>query len=216
MIQVEPGMRFGRLVVCERLDDVIHNNGERERVWRCICDCGNEKVVNENPMKYGGTRSCGCLYRETRPKKGFSAKHGKSRTRLYGLWGGMLSRCRNPKDDSYPNYGARGITVCDEWAQDFLVFEQWAIDAGYKRGLSLDRIDYNGNYCPENCRWATSKQQCNNRSNNIIITIDGEAKTLAEWCEVYDVPYFTIWSRIKKYGRDPVEALTTPIRRVNN
>jgi hypothetical protein len=112
-------------------------------------------------LKNGHSKSCGCFSRDASRERGL--KHGMCETKLYEVWCAMKQRCCNPNDKSFPYYGGRGIRVCDEWLNDFQVFYRWAIASGYQENLSIDRIDVDGNYCPDNCRWATAKQQANNR-----------------------------------------------------
>ena len=161
------GQRFGRLVVIERAG--TSKNGQV--IWRCLCDCGKEADVLSISLRRGLTRSCGCLSREKVSERTTARNtiHGARHTKLYNTWRGMRERCENPSHKSYSDYGGRGISVCAEW-QDFTAFQKWALASGYKDGLSLDRIDSNGNYEPSNCRWADKKQQSRNRRSNHLIT----------------------------------------------
>lgn len=205
------GRKFGRLTVIQQGDNIQMSNGKVCRQWYCQCDCGNTKIVREQLLLYGKTKSCGCLYKETRKIVGNRNKrHSHSRDRLYRIWNGMLQRCNNPNDDGYKDYGAKGILVCKEWLS-YIPFERWALSAGYQPNLTIDRIDTSGNYTPTNCRWATAKTQANNRSNNRYVTINGETKTLKQWCEIYKMPYSTVYKRITKRDYSPLDALTEPI-----
>ncbi len=134
--------------------------------------------------------------------------------KLYGVWKCMRQRCNNPNNKSYINYGARNIRVCEEW-DSYKVFRKWALDSGYKEGLTIDRIDVNGNYSPSNCRWADRKEQAQNKTVTDWITINGKTKSLATWCREYNVPYNTVHSRIFRYGISPLTALTMKNSRIH-
>ena len=138
--------------------------------------------------------------------------HGFSKTRLYGVWKGMKSRCYNEGHTSYKYYGGKGIKVCEQWEHDFMAFRTWSLNNGYKEGLSIDRIDSNKDYGPDNCRWVTPLVQCNNTSRNHIITYHGESKTMAEWADEVGINYSTLRSRIN-IRKWPIEkALFTPLQ----
>jgi hypothetical protein len=177
-------------------------------MYLCKCECGNTITTTANSLKSGHTKSCGCLQKER------VATHNKSRTRLYKVWMDMRSRCAYKKGRDFKNYGERGITVCDEWCNDFMNFYEWAMANGYKENApkgecTLDRIDVNGDYCPKNCRFVSAKTQANNRTNNKVIVYHNESHTLAEWSEILGVKYETLAARLNKYKWSVEQAFST-------
>ena len=189
------GQRYGRLTVIAR----GQNTKSGKATWVCTCDCGKrkEKSVTAYDLVSGKVRSCGCLYKESRT--GRKPTHGKTNTRLHNIWLSMRQRCFYTASAGYRNYGGKGVTICDEWLSDFQTFYEWAMSNGYQDDLTIDRIDSNGNYCPENCRWATMKEQQNNRSNNIRFSVGGVEKTLTEWSEASGIPRETLSWRVKNH-----------------
>lgn len=196
------GKKIGLLTVVKRAG----SNHQREAMWLCKCECGNETVIKGSDARTGHIKSCGCWRRQN--SKNMLTKHGQRHTRLYHIWCGMKTRCNNPKDIGYNLYGGRGIRVCEEWSQDFMSFYRWANENGYTDKMTIDRIDANGNYCPENCRWETQKAQQNNRRNNHVISYNGETHNLAEWAEITNIKAGTIYNRLKR-GWTVERALTT-------
>ena len=150
------GKRFGRLTVIE-FDHYDTSGRSRRAIWKCRCDCGNETYVRQNNLKCGTTKSCGCLQKESTRKTKYI--HGERHTKLYQTWVNMKSRCLNPNVECYERYGGKGITICDDWLV-YKNFSDWAHQAGYQDGLTIERIDPAGNYCPENCEWITFAENC--------------------------------------------------------
>lgn len=202
-------LKFGKLLVVEFAG---YKNKRAE--WKCECDCGNKIIVPAHRLISGNTKSCGCYVRETliREKTIHGGSKRKQKERLYTIWNGMKNRCNNSRDENYKNYGARGIKVCDEWQNDYSLFRKWALENRYSENLTIDRINNNGNYCPENCRWATRKEQNNNTRQNRYIEYNGEIKTLSEWATNYDLTRSCLKNRINK-GWEIERALTTPSRK---
>lgn len=171
------GQKFGRLTALYRLEN-YHKQGV---YWLCVCECGKFKEVNGKDLRKGNTKSCGCLKHDV--LSNFHKRritHGKSNTRLYRIWKAMIQRCYKKYCTNYKYYGGRGVRVCNEWLNDNTMFFDWAINNGYKEGLTIDRIDVNGNYGPSNCRWITTKQQNRNKRSNKNITINGVTKCLKD------------------------------------
>lgn len=166
--------RFGRLKVSGVPFYVDASPHPRPHVV-CECDCGSCVMVNAHHLASGRTRSCGCLLRDV------VATHGAWKDKLYSVWGSMKQRCNNPRDASYRRYGGRGIFVCKEWESSFVTFRDWAISTGYAIGLTIDRVDNDGPYSPENCRLASRRVQQNNMRRNRLVEAFGETKTVSEW-----------------------------------
>lgn len=186
---------FGLLTVIEYLG----KNEKKENIWLCECKCGNTTVTTSSCLLTGNKNSCGCLKRK--PKT-----HGKRYTKLYYIWSNMKNRCFNKKCKDYIFYGARGISVCNDW-RSFEFFDEWAIENGYREGLSLDRIDNDRSYCPENCRWVTMNEQFNNRRSNHYIEYNGENKTITQWAKEYGMTEQMLSGRLRK-GWSMEDALT--------
>ena len=194
------GQKFGRLTVI----GIDESKQTRKTYWICECECGNIVSARSDGLQSGRTKSCGCYKRESDRRnvtkvpayqKYLAQGHKVGGTRLYNIWQGMKRRCYNPNDTRYMSYGGRGITVCDEWKDDYMAFFEWAMSNGYSDELTIDRMDVNGNYEPSNCRWATIEQQNNNRRTNIDITIGNTTKSLKEWCDIFQLSYRTINAR---------------------
>ena len=207
------GQKFGRLLVIKDLGIEKNETKNNYHKFECLCDCGNVCQVIWQSLVSGNTRSCGCLCDEARhaPKK-----HGCSYDRLYGIYSNILQRCYNPNNTAYSYYGGRGISVCEEWKENYLAFKKWAYNNGFNPNLqstkcTIDRIDVNGNYCPENCRWVDMKFQGNNRRNNKYIEYKGEIHTLSEWADIVGLSSDTLYSRIGTHNWSIEKALTTPL-----
>lgn len=164
MVKDLTGRTFGKLKVVSR-----STGNEKHSYWLCLCDCGAVKHVRSDHLLNKKIRSCGCLIKTIHPANFISS----NARRLRGIYENMLRRCYNQSADMYPRYGGRGITVCNEWRNNFRSFVDWSETHGYKKGLSIDRIDNDKGYSPDNCRWATMQEQQNNRSNNRKIEFMG-------------------------------------------
>lgn len=202
------GQKIGRLTVIERDVDRVAPNGRRRTAWICQCECGKIISVRGESLSKTNhqTQSCGCLSSDLSRES--HTRHGKSKSKLYAVWNGIKARCYNPNNTAYKNYGARGISVCDEWREHYEEFEAWALSSGYSSGLSIDRIDVNGNYSPDNCRWADASLQASNRRSNRIIRYNGEEHTLTQWAQILNLPPKTLFSRVYA-GHSIEEILST-------
>ena len=203
------GKKYGKLTVIEPVQ-ITQSGGTHAWYWRCACECGKETVTRPRDLIVGKVKSCGCQKAIDIGNR--RRVHGENKTRLHQIWVAMRMRCH---DKTKKNYGGRGISVCPEW-ENYVAFRDWAMSHGYADDLTIERIDVNGNYCPNNCKWITMEEQAKNRRNNLKIEIDGETKTLADWCKIYNMPYQTMQGRICDGGWDAKTALTTPIKRGAN
>lgn len=204
------GQKFGRWTVVARANN---DKGGRAR-WICKCNCGNIKTVDGYSLRCGGSKSCGCLLRQIASE--ISVTHGHARLRnvskIYRTWQGVLKRCTNPNDTHYKYYGRRGITVCERWRK----FENFLKDMGEcPDGHSIDRIDNDGNYCKENCRWATKTEQMRNMSTNHLITFRNKTQCLIAWSKELNINRMTLYNRVTRLKWPIEKALTTPVRRRN-
>ena len=185
--------------------------------WKCLCSCGKMAIVVGATLRNGTSTKCrSCARAEsnriTKIGNKNNVSHGKSNTRIYRIWGGIISRCENSHDTGYKDYGGRGIHMCAEWRTDFLSFERWALANGYTDQLSIDRINVDGAYEPTNCRWVTIQEQSNNKTTSRFLIFRGEKKTIAQWAEITQIPRNTIKNRIDRYGWTIERALTVPVK----
>lgn len=195
------GARFGKLTVIQKSENAF-SPSRTHTTWLCSCDCGTELVVRTSSLRSGITKSCGCYKTETlKARAGLASKY----PREYSSWCHMKSRCKNPDNKDYPDYGARGIDVCDEWLESF---DSFIRDMGVKPSInhSIDRIDNEKGYCKDNCRWATDWQQSRNKRSNIIIEFNGEAMILQDWADRIGISWVTLYERLQKH---PIEKALT-------
>lgn len=200
------GQKFGRLTAINRAP----NSGDRVK-WLFKCDCGNQIITDGASAKTGKTRSCGCLNNEMRIKT--NTKHGLSSKRIYGIYKSMIQRCHNSSNKKFKIYGGRGIKVCDEWLNDRMTFFEWAFKNGYNDDLTIDRVNGDKGYAPDNCKWATYAEQNRNTTQNFHVMIDGKDKILTDLAKEVGVDRGTLFYRIKKAGMTPEEAISVPIAR---
>lgn len=210
MSVLKEGMKFGKLTVRE----LVVNGNTNQRKYLCDCECGGTKITSEDNLKRGHCRSCGCLYKGHGGSKKKNIFMG-SDSKLYRTWSGIKSRCFDQNSHNYHNYGGRGITMCDEWKNDYNTFKKWALHNGYDesggRDCSIDRIDTNGNYDPYNCRWATAKEQANNTRQNTIVEYDGKKMSLSQWADYLKMDYSSFMSRWVR-GWTMERIVNTPVR----
>lgn len=199
--------KFGKLLVVEK---ACTKNGKV--YWKCLCNCGKTTYATTSNLRCNKIKSCGCVKNEILVKR--STKHNQRNTKLYEVWKSIKQRCLNPNNKAFVNYGKRGILICEDWKNDFINFYNWSIKNGYSEGLSIDRINVDGNYEPSNCRWTTRIVQANNTRTNRYITIDNETKSLADWCRHFNISYSLVYQREKKYKWDIIKALTTPPKQI--
>lgn len=192
------GQRFGRLVALEPM--FVQGDKRKRYYWRCKCDCGNECTVNADSLRGGHTKSCGCIIN----------KHGQTNTRLHSIWTHMKQRCYNPKNKYYADYGGRGIGVCDEWRSrdtGFVTFRDWAVRNGYRDDLTIERVDVNLGYSPENCTWIPMKEQVWNRRVTLRFEVNGKSMTIRDLSEMSGISPKCLRNRITRYGMTAEEAI---------
>lgn len=220
------GQRFGRWVVIGRGHDRQEPNGKWKPYWVCKCDCGNVREVDQHTLRRGGSSSCGCLQKEISSKnlKAGQVTHGGSvrgqAERLYKIWTDIKKRCNNPNSWAYRWYGGKGVRVCAEWEKDYAAFRRWALENGYdpqaeKGQCTIERIDVNGDYCPENCKWIPFKDQAHNKTNTVRYSYKGKSMCLAEWAQESGMPLSCLTDRIYNRKMTIEEALTKPMKRSN-
>ena len=204
------GNRFDMLLVLHR----VENSPDGYVQYLCLCDCGNTKVIKGHNLLNGKTHSCGCLKKKMMAEKQFIHGEAGSRhcqpNRLYRIWRGMVDRCTRPNFRQWKDYGGRGITVCNEWRNDYQNFKQWAYSNGYDDNLTIDRKNNDGNYEPSNCRWIPFEEQMNNRRTNHLLSLNGKTQSMKKWSNEIGINYGTLKSRIKSGW--PIErALKDPV-----
>ena len=190
-----PGKKFGRLLCIE-----YSHTEKRGLCWKCQCDCGSIVVVLGSSLRSGNTKSCGCLGKEITMRRSY--KHGHcgrtNTTRIHRIWARMKQRCNDPNSSDRYKYHLRGIRVCEEWNNSFESFLKWALENGYQDTLTIERINNDGNYSPANCKWITPAKQARNTRHNHVITINGVARTLAEWSEISGIDAPLLRYRIRQ------------------
>lgn len=207
------GQKFGRWTVLKEVESVPRKDGKGiKKAWLCKCECGNEKVVIQDQLASGSSKSCGCLPVDLGKAKAQPNAIRKKYKRIYKTWLSMRTRCNNPTDQHHKNYHDRGITICEEW-NTFEPFLKWSLENGYADDLTIDRIDVNGNYEPSNCRWATTTEQAWNRTNTRYFTIFGKKYRIDEIAEKFNIKIVTFIARVERYGYTPEEAVTVPVKR---
>lgn len=199
------GQRFGKLTAIRHVGRYKKNT-----MWECKCDCGNTTITAAKRLKNGTSKSCGCLRMANLRRKTI---HGMYNTRLHKEWGQMKFRGSNKKWAEADRYANRGITVCEEWEKSFIPFMEWALANGYEDGLSLDRIDNDKGYSPDNCRWADRKTQNRNKGCNVLLEYNGEKKPISEWAEILGIKYGTLYSRLKRGKWSIKDAFERPLRK---
>jgi hypothetical protein len=190
------GLKFNRLTVVKRIKGGIE----------CVCDCGNNVLTNYYALRSGNTKSYGCLHKELVGT--WTTKHGYSKHPLYKTWHNMRSRCKNPNATKYEIYGGAGISVCNDWDNNFVSFYNWSIENGWEKGLSIDRIDGKKGYCPSNCRWVDDKTQNNNLRSNHLITYNGKTLSVYAWADELKLNKKTLSERLRR-GWSIERAFTT-------
>lgn len=189
------GQRFEKLVVIRRAENTSYGHPQ----WLCQCDCGNQTIVLGAHLRSGHTKSCGCMHKiQAKKMSQMNFRHGMSHTRIHNIWMTMIQRTTNENCRCADRYIKRGITICDDWKNSFESFYEWSMANGYKDDLTIDRIDNDKGYYPENCRWVDSITQANNTSTNKFLEYNDEKKTMAEWSRILGIKYSVLSSKIKR------------------
>lgn len=190
----EHGVPDSRWTVIEKADSL----DDRNTFWLCECNCENHtrKIIRHSSLTSGNSKSCGCLSSEEASKR--VSTHRMSGSRLHNIWKSMKERCYNSNHSQYKDYGGRGISICEEWKNDFMSFYNWATNNGYADNLTIDRTNNNGNYCPENCKWSTRKEQGNNQRTNHLLTYNNKTQTISQWADEVGINVRTLRTRISR------------------
>lgn len=206
LLEIKAGDEYGRLTILREVSPKS-SGGHIQRCVECRCQCGVVKEYRFYTLRNGNTRSCGCLSREVVSSR--MTKHGLSGTAEYGIWGGMLHRCNDSRDQAYHYYGGRGIKVCERWSS----FEAFYADMGPRptEKHSIDRIDVNGNYEPSNCRWATPKEQARNKRRSYLVEHDGKVRCISDWADEYGIKPSVFYTRLVKLGWTFEKAVSWPV-----
>lgn len=205
--KVKSGDRYGNLVIVKEIEPHITPCGTIRRRFLCKCDCGNTTTRTLVNLNKGNFHSCGCVDRERIGNLNRKYTDEQRNSFLYSTWHGMRQRCLDPNSSHYKYYGERGITICDEWMNDYTKFYDWCIANGATKELTIDRIDVNGNYEPSNCRWVDTIIQANNKNQNRFIEYNGNKLTIMQWSRKTGIKEATIRMRLDKYGYNVGEAL---------
>lgn len=209
------GRVFGRLTVLklDHKEPRPIRNGKKDGYfyfWLCKCECGNIIIIKKEYFFNNKTKSCGCYTKDNPPKR----THGMSDTRIYEIWKNMKRRCYDKTNHRFLNYGGRGITICDEWRNDFVSFHKWAIDNGYTNELTIDRIKVDGNYEPSNCKWSTKLEQSYNTTRTHYLTYNGKTQCISQWAKELNLTCSAIQHRLQRnWTLDRI--FTTPLRTAN-
>lgn len=205
--------KFGKWLVLE-LD---YEKSGRQKYWKCVCDCGCKRSVYQSALIHQKSVSCGCYQKEVTRNR--LTTHNLTGSRLMKIFYNMKTRCNNSKDRRFKDYGGRGIKLCKEWENNFLNFYNWAVNNGYKDGLTIDRIDNNSNYSPQNCRWITLEEQSNNKRNSIFLTINDITKTLKQWTKFMDWKYNKYYARYMRnkivFNKDDINQILIKLKGEN-
>ena len=197
------GFRFGRWTVVEY-------KGKSQ--WLCKCDCGTVKVVRATHLRSGASKSCGCYGKEKLTIR--NTTHGGNKTSLHYHWLDIKKRCSNPKFRQFKDYGGRGIYVSEEWINNFPAFRDWSLANGYRKGLTIDRIDNDGPYAPWNCRWVDRVTQNNNKRSNHLLTVNGKTQSITKWSKEFGISESVIRGRLKR-GWSEKDSVLIPLRTFN-